>query len=1223
MKKIISAITVLCFLLSNVSFANTNLATPSSLDDIAAYHKYRVLAEMGFQLFLQRTAEAHPDLFTSNPVDLNELKDIFRKVQGRDKYIYTEETHRHPAGVIPCFDEMDYVSVDNRHIIRIPIIVRNLEGKRQDYQILFSTIKGVPGAATMFPVRAYTNKELKSEKEEIIKRTKQNELLPLTPEETRAIENYEEQERYDREVIAWVHSTESAVEPYEIDTREDLSAVKEAARIEIDDTDNPIINRKCFIVPITSEVEKRLLENKVTVTDRNGESRKVIAYSHSSNHAIHIFLPPAYFKVIKEKKEARQTDVDYKTPVERNALERMRKALSDEMGAMTGCPIELFGFQNEPFNIIGLRYSEAMENAETNLTKIDRPFKIVDIDILRGINSHGEIYERDYAAGDRTLTPALISQAEEALKALWETESVERLHPLYGAESHQRGLYVDSMRRLDELKGAIAFIANDSKEDIVVVVCDESEAESVRKRLNDTETQGVRMKGDKKQQQVMVFRFNPTVYRNIILRNPESNINDITLAMSALRYKIGRPATGLAITPATVNSIFAFLGKAQVKRVPVSFIMSEPQIGLSDKPGYFTWNKEDFVKVVDTLMVKMGITVPVTIERDHGKKAEDLASVLTYWNSVLMDYTALNKDKDQAGEELDVDAIQKPEDIYKFYEENIMLLADKIQEAEEIQKKTDIRRGIEIGITEVGKKPTPASHVFWFLYYLYKELEKRGIQLRPSLSEAQIGTIHGYGAENLARRELLRDDAAMMGIFHLGEAAHGTSGTTKETLRLYPELGVAHAHIFTDFIVAEFRAMLEHNPELFIKYSREALIYEKTKNAFEKKVQSKYKKYNDEDLVINWASYEEFVTSGGALGSVANLMEELDTLTPEQADRRRFADSNITIMWFVLQQGRYLLDQPWAQASMRELTANPAFIESMERYVGAELDRFITLFNNENIVDDMAEVTERDLDRVKPITVGERQPHDLIDTRINELMEIAKSDNEAGSVLARRDIEALINIPFIQQNASQGILAKARNIQEPLDVDTLQLLEESRSEIPTAFYRNGLALDWLARLLNDLFHPKQVNFDTTSGHIFSEGTTFGSEKTDDRLGLGIFLPKLVKSGRNAVVIVKNQKQRQIIENLNRTELADYKEGKILCAEDVISARTLLQQVGMRKCYYYWVKGDEETEVDIRGIIHIDITKLVRQIIAALGRVCGVVEELPKLYEAARKFAQAA
>ena len=249
--------------------------------------------------------------------------------------------------------------------------------------------------------------------------------------------------------------------------------------------------------------------------------------------------------------------------------------------------------------------------------------------------------------------------------------------------------------------------------------------------------------------------------------------------------------------------------------------------------------------------------------------------------------------------------VQDPEGIYELYKDNILLLADKIEEAERIQRESGIQRGFEIGITEVGKKPTPPSHIFYFLYYLFKELERRNVfkelerrnvSLKPTLAEAQIGTIHGYGAENLARRDLLRNVAAMMGIFHVGEAAHGTSGTTRETLALYPDLGVAHAHIFTDFVVAEFRAMLEHNPELFLRYSLRTLEHEKTRAAFDKKARPKYKQYNSgRPLSVRIPSYSKFIMSGRAAESVRELVEQLDTLTPEEAGRFEYCDSLVCL----------------------------------------------------------------------------------------------------------------------------------------------------------------------------------------------------------------------------------------------------------------------------------------------------------------------------------------
>jgi len=617
---------------------------------------------------------------------------------------------------------------------------------------------------------------------------------------------------------------------------------------------------------------------------------------------------------------------------------------------------------------------------------------------------------------------------------------IVKLHPLMKADLGQVGIYPESITVLGTQDGVdygIAFIARVNNEDIMVCT-------NISKRtdfaVNWETAEGVTTNAISDNRILMTAKLNPELYRATVLNNAQTDLRDMNQRMAALRYTIGLPTTNMAITPATVDSLWIFLKRAQDLHVPLALILSESQIGVDDKAGYFDWNKTQFTELVDELIAKMGVTVPITIERDHGTTPEDVESVLmSGWNSALLDFTAMN-----GAENSDE---HNPVGIYKIYRTNIQTLADKIQEAEEIQNRTGIPRGFEIGITEVGKKPTPASHIFYFLYFLIKELEKRHVTLRPSLAEAQIGTTHGYGAENLAKRDLLRDVAAMMGLFHIGEAAHGTSGTTKETLGLYPTLGVAHAHIFTDFVVAEFRAILEHAPSTFLRYALETLKYEKTGKKFKKSSYGKYAKYNDdanlgvydleqEGYVINESFEEglrEYILNGQAAQDVTKLMNDIDTLTPLEADQRRYETPNVTVVWYVLQQARYLLNQDWSKNVRASLRKNQDFLASMEEYVGEQFDKFAELFNNIGVSTDMAQVTDEAFQILDPIEVKNRTPYDIIRTRIDTLTKLSRSENKGVAELAKMDLAALRNIPFVQIHEMAWVADEVgKNIARPV-----------------------------------------------------------------------------------------------------------------------------------------------------------------------------------------------
>jgi len=710
------------------------------------------------------------------------------------------------------------------------------------------------------------------------------------------------------------------------------------------------------------------------------------------------------------------------------------------------------------------------------------------------------MYDQHLEGLPRNLTEAY---AVDALKEAWNIDKIPNLNLGNGildpkSIGDNNGLYYDSIRVIEEETNSLAMVGRFNGEDQIIFITEDREHMSDHVWAifhtfvyDKTHLRTCEPVLDGKMVSQCIF--DPTLYRELILRNPQDNIRDISERMAALRYSAGRPATGLAITPSTIDSMYIFLKKAEERGVPLTFIFSESQVGLRDEPGYFGWNKDDVVRECDSLMAKMGITVPVTIERDHGKHPSDVENVMwnersekSLWNSILLDFTNMNKTHNPRGEEIDVDEITKPNDIYKYYEDNINALTDAIASISYIQDITGIQRGIEIAITEVGKKPTPPGHIYWFLHFLYIALEDREEALsrkliRPTLAEAQIGTEHGYSSENEAKQDLLRDVAAMLGIFHLGEAAHGTSGTSTKTLAKYPDLGVAHAHIFTDLVVAEFRAILEHDEDTFLQYTLNMLQDDHKRagkfvsNDEKKGVYGKYHNYNGEKLrVYNarylrkdgtyskykinmpvWLEFIDFVQSGRALESVKGLMNDLDNLSPEDADKRRFATVNETILWFVLQNARYLLDREWSIKARERLRENPAFVQAVEKYVGEQFDRYAERFNNQGIISDLNDITESDLDVVKPITVGDHSQEFIISRRIDELADAVKRGKDKARELALNDLKALTDIPFIKDTVPEKVkevLTKLEELsKEPVKESLRKLVkvaERAGREIP-------------------------------------------------------------------------------------------------------------------------------------------------------------------------------
>ncbi|MGB2705271.1 MAG: hypothetical protein WBC74_00190 [Candidatus Omnitrophota bacterium] len=172
-----------------------------------------------------------------------------------------------------------------------------------------------------------------------------------------------------------------------------------------------------------------------------------------------------------------------------------------------------------------------------------------------------------------------------------------------------------------------------------------------------------------------------------------------------------------------------------------------------------------------------------------------------------------------------------------------------------------------------------------------------------------------------------------------------------------------------------------------------------------------------------------------------------------------------------------------------------------------------------------------------------------------------------------------------------------------------KLLQQALAALPEEYLKNGMSLETLEQALQNVL-AKPVRIAHTRGvFIFSEKATFDN-------GLGILLPKLVKSGIKVAVVATSDKQRKLIEKLNEEKP---KEERIVYADSVAGIMAILSA-----SRYYYFKVEDDPEVNIRGVSTFDITHIVKQIIEALGKACGVVDELlPKLHDAARKFAQAA
>ena len=143
--------------------------------------------------------------------------------------------------------------------------------------------------------------------------------------------------------------------------------------------------------------------------------------------------------------------------------------------------------------------------------------------------------------------------------------------------------------------------------------------------------------------------------------------------------------------------------------------------------------------------------------------------------------------------------------------------------------------------------------------------------------------------------------------------------------------------------------------------------------------------------------------------------------------------------------------------------------------------------------------------------------------------------------------------------------------------------------------------------------------DKNAALIFSERVAFGEHKENEyKPGLGILLPRLARSGIKVGVVATTDRQKRLIDELNRGK----PENELIA--HATNIETLTSILSLPRFYYFKLEGDPHTSD--RSVYTRTITwDIVERIINALGRVVSITEErlLDNLHKAARKFAEAA
>lgn len=399
MRKIISIIVTLSFLLSNLSFAgdtyyinepkgNINLATPLILDDIgmdspSSTHKCFAIAELGLQMELKTAFGRNPAIMGTT--DLNVVREALMKLSRYEKGA--------PRNKVIITYENAIEQIADTSIFLIPISVDYGSG-RTDYRLLFSTV--IDTKTSMFPVSVVSKEKLAEIRDQIVRRK----AVPQYQSDIRkSIDNFIWHERYDY-LLEEIHRLGLT---YPIDIRGDIDSVETVSGLRFIDKEGltPIRKRECFIIPsdtrIKLEIDGETIEGtveeiinddrfKVPVRDKNGKLHFVPAYGHASNESFHFIVPRNLFEALK----ARQNGTSITTAYEEDLCLR----LAHELGKVTGQDVTIDN--GRPVNRVDSHYANKIGALPIRHPQVRRPpqLHVVDLDVNKNL------YWRDYAGGE-------------------------------------------------------------------------------------------------------------------------------------------------------------------------------------------------------------------------------------------------------------------------------------------------------------------------------------------------------------------------------------------------------------------------------------------------------------------------------------------------------------------------------------------------------------------------------------------------------------------------------------------------------------------------------------------------------------------------------------------------------------------------------------------------------------------------------------------------------
>jgi len=197
-----------------------------------------------------------------------------------------------------------------------------------------------------------------------------------------------------------------------------------------------------------------------------------------------------------------------------------------------------------------------------------------------------------------------------------------------------------------------------------------------------------------------------------------------------------------------------------------------------------------------------------------------------------------------------------------------------------------------------------------------------------------------------------------------------------------------------------------------------------------------------------------------------------------------------------------------------------------------------------------------------------------------------------------------------------------------MDERAFDLLQQALEAVPKEYKEGITNKEKLVEQLSAISKGLIPAVDTESIDIFSPVTTFGQLKDNQyEPGVGVLLPDVANKGILKAVITTNEKQDELIKELNSR--ISRKENKIVYGRSLQEVyENLRNRLGYAPRCNYFVSEDEDIDAfadSNRSIRVVKLSDIARQIISALGRAFGIIEEgiIDQMRDAAIKFAQAA